>query len=364
VGKLRLSRATLVAATLALPGPYFARAQDHSPDIPHIIDIMERLCLGGSHTLNITATADTAGNDTVIGEESVTELGFFITPDQQAHPLNKEIKTSTKERRELTLPDGHKITGCVTVTREQAGWQKGSVTEDQAQKVAVCMQPVLDRVIKVLPSYFTSSLMSLPLPEDVSSGFSDASFEFLSNTKIVLTIPSWKSLEKSVFRLRLAPPFLLSDLSAALGGGVQTVPSSVGSPVRISAELLYEDARVVQQLSSTLQDLRAFPPTEWLWLVEPDKSGEITAFVKFTVMKQGGDLNEGVPFLYQLKFHVRANLWGSVVNFVASNWQWMIGTLFIPFLVYVFHAFWPKKAGDVTVPVPPPPRRTTRNQRR
>jgi hypothetical protein len=128
-------------------------------------------------------------------------------------PLNKELKTSTEERREVTLPDGHKITGLVRVTHEQlGGWTKGSVTEDQAQKSAVCMQPVLDALIKRLPTYFTSSLIGLPLPEDVSSSLSSASFEFLSNTKIETTIPRWRSLEKSVFRLRLIPPFLLNDL--------------------------------------------------------------------------------------------------------------------------------------------------------
>jgi hypothetical protein len=55
MGTLRLPHATVIAATLASTGPHIARAQDHSPDFPHLVDTMKALCLGRWHKIDITA---------------------------------------------------------------------------------------------------------------------------------------------------------------------------------------------------------------------------------------------------------------------------------------------------------------------
>ena len=272
-----------------------------------------------------------------------TEAGLLITPDRKVVPLNKTVRTSTEERREVTLPDGRKMNGLFKITNEElGGWQKESIAADQARRAAKCIQSYIDTIVSKLPNYFTSSMIGLPI-QDNGDKLSDTSFEFLSNTKIEVAMPTLRNLDKAILTLRLIPPFLLNDLSTALEGDRRTVPSFLGSPVIISAELLYNDADVMQ-LSSTSQDLRAFLPTEWLWLVEPNRSGEMTAFVKFTVTGQGGDAKQDVPFLYQLNFRVQTNLWGSITGFIAGNWQWIAGTLVVPLSIYLFHAFWPKKA--------------------
>lgn len=353
-------RAIMAVAVLGSTQAHVALAHD-SPDIPLAIRTLMVLCVGGP-TTKITVEADTSRGGP-LGEIVNTEAGLLITPDRKVVPLNKTVRTSTEERREVTLPDGRKMNGLFKITNEElGGWQKESIAADQVRRVAKCIQSYIDTIVSKLPNYFTSSMIGLPI-QDNGDKLSDTSFEFLSNTKIEVAMPTLRNLDKAILTLRLIPPFLLNDLSTALEGDRRTVPSFLGSPVIISAELLYNDADV-KQLSSTSQDLRAFPPTEWLWLVEPNRSGEMTAFVKFTITGQGGDAKQDVPFLYQLNFRVQTNLWGSITGFIAGNWQWIAGTLVVPLSIYLFHAFWPKKLRDVPATAPPPTRRTTRKQHR
>src|SRR5690349_17056647 len=108
--KLHLLSAILTTITaLAFAESHSAYGQDTPLPYSRIIDTMMRLCIGRTHTINITATsANTDG--TIIGEEIITEPTLLITPDQKVILTDKNIETSTIERREVTLPNGDKIT--------------------------------------------------------------------------------------------------------------------------------------------------------------------------------------------------------------------------------------------------------------
>jgi hypothetical protein len=279
----------------------------------------------------------------LIGTEIHTETAFLITPDRKVKPIN-EVKIMTFiEKREVTLPGGKTLSGNVQVTRRQVGWsESNSVAATEAEHRAACMQSVMDKLVDVFPDYFRPSLVKLLSPQDaakiVSTDVSDATITFLANTRMEMSKPTFRVLDTSVVQLRLFPPFLLNDLSAALKGTLSIVPPYLDSLIKISAELVWSDARV-QQLSPVEQDLRAYPPTEWFWSVEPLKSGNANVFVKFTIVRERGAFQKGIPFLYPTQYAVEGNFIKSTIVFVSDNWQWISGTIFIPLAIYLFHIF-------------------------
>ena len=172
-----------------------------------------------------------------------------------------------------------------------------------------------------------------------------------------ITKPEFKLLEKALFHVRLNPPFLLNDLAEALKKKFQIVPSYLDSPISVTAELLYEDGRI-QQLSTAEQTLKAFPPTEWVWSVEPLKSGDAEAFVRLIVSREVSGSIQKVPFTYPVHFKTEPNVTRSFFDFFLSNWQWIAGTVLIPMVIYGFRLYWPKSAE-----IPNPPRDNKRPPR-
>jgi hypothetical protein len=206
----------------------------------------------------------------------------------------------------------------------------------QASKSADCMQQIIDKLTDVFPTYFGSSsnlLLNDTSLTSASKKFDETTIEFLSNTKIVIDPPSWRSFHQSLIRVQLVSPFLLNDLMTALQGDVSVVPSFFNSPIKISSTFLYDDGRI-EPLSDTEQSLRAFPRTEWLWAITPLKSGDATGFVKFTIARQINGVSESVPLLYEMRMHVEPDHWKWAANFVAVSWQWLLGTLLIPFGIF------------------------------
>jgi hypothetical protein len=125
--------------------------------------------------------------------------------------------------------------------------------------------------------------------------------------------------------------------------------------------LIYHDARV-QQLSAVEQDLRAFPPTEWVWAVEPLKSGSSEAFLRVTILREMTSSQKGMSFVYPLTIEADSNLIKSSAEFIFTSWQWIFGTILIPLVLYGFHHFSSKRGA--AVPVQKPNVRTRQKRKR
>jgi hypothetical protein len=351
----RLSSALAMMASILMWLPQASTAIE-SEKIAKAIELLERLCLAKGHSTSIEVTGSWNGSnisDQIIGTETQSETAFIITPDRKVKALNEERTTTWMEQRVIALPDGQKLSGNIRIVHRQSGWGDNPIAEDEANKEAACIQEDLNKLTDALPEYFKSSLVTAFSQAEAQNltqaTHNDVAMEFLSNTKMEIVKPELQVFEKGLLQLRLYPPFLLNDLSAALKANFPIVQPYMESKIRISAELLYGDAHDarIQQLSTAEQDLRAFPPTEWFWSVEPLKAGSTGAFIKFTITRMLGSPEKGISFVYPLNVRAAPNPTKTIVKFVLTNWQWILGTVLIPVAIYIFHILWPKKERDV-----------------
>jgi hypothetical protein len=351
----RLPSVLAIMALILMWSPQ-ASADIEPEKIAQAIELLKRLCMAKSHSTSIDVTgslSDSNISDQIIGTETESETAFMITPDRKVKALNEERTTTWTERRVIALPNGQKYSGYIRVVHRQNGWGDNPIAEEEAKKEAACIQDYLSKLTDALPEYFKSSLVAAFSEAEVHNltraTHNDMTMEFLSNTKIEIIKPEFRVLEKGLLQLRLYPPFLLNDLSTALRANFPVVQPYVETKIRVSAELLYGDAHDarIQQLSAAEQDLRAFPPTEWFWSVEPLKAGSTGAFIKFTIKRMLVSPEEAISFVYPLTVQAASNPTKTIVEFVFTNWQWLLGTVLIPVAVYIFHTLWPKKEGDM-----------------
>ncbi|MGY4428958.1 hypothetical protein ACVWWO_001435 [Bradyrhizobium sp. F1.13.1] len=345
-----MKRLCLAVFLISLTWPVFGDSSKLSnQELSVALDLIQTLCITKGKTTSVSGNVDSNSGPTAIATETAWETAFLITPDRRVEPINKErIVSSTTETREITLPDGRQLSGTVTIINKQVACGQNKIGEEEAKKGASCIKAVLelDSVNPKLPDYFNPTLVPA-FPADklrAPNLRSDSdTISFLSDTRLQVASSSMTVHEPNLIRVRLYPPFLLNDLTATLRAPVAIVPPYLDVPIKISAELIWSKANI-QQLSPAEQDLRVYPATEWLWNVEAQKSGKADAFLRFTIFRDQGAFQKGIPFVYPLNLQIESDWRKSTALFLVDNWQWIAGTIFVPLAVFLFHLYWPAKA--------------------
>lgn len=133
---------------------------------------------------------------------------------------------------------------------------------------------------------------------------------------------------------------LSKHLSASISAGLPSV--AVVKPIRVgssmSAVITDEDpdkkAFAIDTLNTAVQSIENDSSyTTWEWTVKPLKSGKHK--LKLMVVIKTADITKDIP-VYEDNIYIVASPIYSVKAFVSTNWKWMMSTLVIPFIVFLW----------------------------
>jgi hypothetical protein len=224
-------------------------------------------------------------------------------------------------------------------------------TQQELENSKICIEPFVPKLISAMPDYFVDSLNTAFDSQEITKyktgNVHDINLEFLADTKLEITTAAFSVFDKGVLLVRMLPPFWLADLEKALNQKLLAIPAAFDAPVKLSAEIPPSGALGIVPLSTAEQDLRAFPPTEWVWSVEPTEAGRIDAFLKFHVVIGKDSAKQTLSFIYPIAIKVSNNWVLSTLMLLRANWQWFMGTLLIPFAIFLLHygrsKIWPPR---------------------
>jgi hypothetical protein len=74
--------------------------------------------------------------------------------------------------------------------------------------------------------------------------------------------------------------------------------------------------------------------TDWVWFVTPTKSGD--HYLRLLIVIKEDNLTKDIP-VYDGVIHVKSSPTWTVWEFIKKYWQWMLGTLVIPFSVWWYN---------------------------
>lgn len=94
----------------------------------------------------------------------------------------------------------------------------------------------------------------------------------------------------------------------------------------------------IHSQSANIQHVTSNKNTTWLWHIKPLKKGshKIIAKVHATIYTERGTEREINQIVFNEEINVEATPVFTLSNFFTNHWQWLFGTLLIPFFVYFY----------------------------
>ena len=105
----------------------------------------------------------------------------------------------------------------------------------------------------------------------------------------------------------------------------------------MSAQLLSIDGKIeIKPQSTEFQNIEKSGYTEWEWSVKPIKSGNcvLKLLVKVRI-KDSGDFFKDIT-VFDRKIEIKPDIVYTIINFLKNYWQWIMTSIIIPIIVYVY----------------------------
>lgn len=91
----------------------------------------------------------------------------------------------------------------------------------------------------------------------------------------------------------------------------------------------------IKDMSTQEQEVETDDYTEWTWFVIPRLSGEHGLMLLLTIKDPDGDASKDIQ-VYLRHIQVSAAPWFSARTFFSNYWQFLLGTIFIPFIAFLW----------------------------
>lgn len=94
---------------------------------------------------------------------------------------------------------------------------------------------------------------------------------------------------------------------------------------------------IIKEISSSEQNVGDYGQTEWNWEVSPRKSGikSLKLIISVKVENEFGISSQDIP-VFRERIFIESNFKWTFKTFFKSYWQWLISTLIIPLLIYLW----------------------------
>lgn len=85
--------------------------------------------------------------------------------------------------------------------------------------------------------------------------------------------------------------------------------------------------------------------TEWIWTVKPIKAGDASLRLVLKIFSniKGKDTVKDLPVFDEV-IYIKRNIGYSIKNFISEYWQWLMTTIIIPFIIFLYKRKKSKKA--------------------
>ncbi len=114
---------------------------------------------------------------------------------------------------------------------------------------------------------------------------------------------------------------LTGGMPSSPGSTIDSAPTPVSTRMKMSLRSADFD---ITPLSTEEQEVGGAMPTEWEWTILPKHAGQLQLHLAATVELQ--DLSRDFVSIDR-DVQVQVNKRGAVEQFIANNWQWLLGTL-------------------------------------
>lgn len=198
---------------------------------------------------------------------------------------------------------------------------------------------MFEHIFKIIPAENNSGTFTSEL---------DAALSKLPTGTIAHQVPTSIPLEgQSKATLILSPEATYEDFQTKLSTffPIKLVDVKIGQKMR--ATLKGTNSHLSITAHETAEQAISFEKdTEWNWTITPNKPGkEIVILTLEILLKIDGNESYRSIESYSEKIEITTTPWTHTQYFVKANWQYIITTLLIPLIGYVF-ARWRKKGNE------------------
>lgn len=132
--------------------------------------------------------------------------------------------------------------------------------------------------------------------------------------------------------------YIVNDLDNNTRESSTIIVNKIRVSPLMSAKLIdIEGNFIIKEISSTEQNVDKFGQTKWYWEVSPKKSGlrPLKLIISVKVKNEFGISSQDIP-VFREKIFVESNFKWTFKTFFKSYWQWIISTLILPLLIYLW----------------------------
>jgi hypothetical protein len=242
----------------------------------------------------------------VVGEKSLNNVDRSINEDApvEGEPeLGVDENAQQSDSTSKSLPSGE----------ENVNSQGGRLEPDPAR----LKERALSAVDRVLKSMIDGNIAFIA-PKEMDVG---------DTGRVKLTL----SVQKSVDDLK---DQLLSEVNPSNASVVEGVSVKVYD--LMVADLKGADFKI-EAASPKQQAISEIADTNWIWDVQPSKSGDLRMVLTLSVVVSIHNIvSPRVVKQYEKVILVKVSPVRQVVGFLSDNWQWGFGSVFIPLGVWLF----------------------------
>jgi hypothetical protein len=178
---------------------------------------------------------------------------------------------------------------------------------------------------------------SAPAVADHSRDGIDRALDSLKPASIAFNTPDQMKVNKPVeIELLLS----LERSVAELQGAIAPPGRTEGATVRVSRIM---EARLtgpqfqITAITPEEQPVGSHDTVQWKWDVKPQSSGSQYLHLTLTaVLEVDGAKTRKAVRTFDKQIEVRVDAVGSAEDFIAKNWQWLCGTVFIPLGIWLW----------------------------
>ena len=229
----------------------------------------------------------------------------------------------------------------VTLVISPSGPQRGTGGQDKDKQAPP----------RARPSPTPRAPQDGPAPRRPTSGFDEtdaALAQLLAGTVAFSTPDRMRLSESRVLGLLISPTLtaeqLAIDLRNRLRGSDEIRSESLQLAPQMEAHIR-GDAFEIEQLTPVRQAVGKGTPTEWRWNITARKSGTHPLHLAISaVLIVEGDRVPRLINVLDRAIEVEITPWQRIQQFSASNWQFIIGTVLIPFGVWL----WTRRKTEAT----------------
>lgn len=110
---------------------------------------------------------------------------------------------------------------------------------------------------------------------------------------------------------------------------------------RMKAELISENSKAFEivEIAPSLQAIGTITPVRWRWDVTPLESGKQYLHLTLIALIKVDDIETALPIrTFHKEIEVKVAASDRFLHFLVSNWQWMIGSLILPLIIWYWKA--------------------------